>query len=348
MKTRMLLVLFLSLSTLVNAQYLRENESALVYHMPYTWVELTIDYQEVTCTVGPFYQYAGRYLGTKDVVTDATTTYAITEARFSTFATADTERFCTLQVGEKGQQAYCSLTEDGRLLGVNVTSSLTTHRELSVATPEADKPHKVKAQGILPLLEEQMIASTTSKMAEGAARLIYRIRETRLNILAGDVDHVPADGEAMQQVLKELRKQENELTALFVGTRTVTKHQTKYIIDPAKVDLTSVLFRFSQHTGPVASDDLSGEPYTLTIKKSVPHHVPGYVADPDPKKKGITVYYNTPGNATLTLTSKGNVIATEQCSVAQWGVLSPLHLTYMPDAQIHFCPTTGVILSIEK
>ena len=44
--------------------------------------------------------------------------------------------------------------------------------------------------------EELLMAGSTAKQAEVAAKQIYRIRESRMNILTGDADNLPPDGEA--------------------------------------------------------------------------------------------------------------------------------------------------------
>ena len=118
----------------------------------------------------------------------------------------------------------------------------------------------------MPLLEEQFMAGSTAKMAEGAAKMIYRIRETRLNILAGDVEHAPADGDAMRLVLDQLAEQEQRLVELFVGKSEVEHLTHTFIYTPTQSIEREVICRLSQHSGVVGKDDLSGEPIYLTLK----------------------------------------------------------------------------------
>ena len=56
--------------------------------------------------------------------------------------------------------------------------------------------------------EELLMAGSTAKQAEVAAKQIYRIRESRLNILTGEADNLPPDGEAMKLVIQQLEEQE--------------------------------------------------------------------------------------------------------------------------------------------
>lgn len=47
------------------------------------------------------------------------------------------------------------------------------------------------------------MAGSTARQAEVAAKQIYRIRESRLNILTGEADNLPPDGEAMKLVIQQ-------------------------------------------------------------------------------------------------------------------------------------------------
>ncbi len=329
-----------------------EDEAAIVYYMPYTWVTLTVEYTQTVATTGPFMQYAERYLGTKDIVTENSTTYTLTNAYFTPQTTADVNRMYSIPMnGRDKSMCYVSLTEDGRLAGIGASllspcTESRSHSVTEVVNGGRDAINGVPT--VMPLLEEQMMANSIAKMAEGAARQIYRIRETRLNILGGDVEHVPADGDAMRQTLAELDKQEQALTALFVGTKQTKVCQTAhYTIDPAEQE-DGILFRFSQFAGPVAANDLSGEPYVLNIRCTAQQYAQKVQEEEGKKKSTVPViFYNIPGSATLAITHSGKTIAETSLPVAQLGISVPLDLTGMRGATVHFNPTTGMIQSIE-
>ena len=117
----------------------------------------------------------------------------------------------------KLKQTSLALSEDGRLLGYNVCDTAQGNEEpLPTTLPSETSLKLLGDEALMPLLEEQFMAGSVAKMAEGAAKQIYRLRETRLNLLAGDMEHVPADGVAMQLVLDELNKQEQALVELFL------------------------------------------------------------------------------------------------------------------------------------
>lgn len=119
------------------------------------------------------------------------------------------------------------------------------------------------------LSEEVLLAGNTAKKAELVAKQIYRIREARLNLLSGDVEHMPADGRSTELILDELRYQERQLTQLFVGKKHITTMKMTFTCPmtcPMDSDVTDMtILRFSKFTGPTDKDDLSGEPLLLTV-----------------------------------------------------------------------------------
>lgn len=192
------------------------------------------------------------------------------------------------------------------------------------------------------------MASSTAKMAEGAAKQIYRIREMRLNLLAGDVEKYPSDGEALKSVLVEMDKREEELTALFIGRRNVTHHvhHVTYIPSATGKKEEGILFRFSKYYGIVANDDLSGEPVKVQISKSA-HKL--FTPEKSSKQSAPTLYYNLPGSGEMKVIYGEQVLVEHPVEVAQWGVSIPLNSALLNGAtKIQFNPLTGNIISIEK
>ncbi len=338
--------LLLCITTAVAAQpAIDENESAIIYYMPFTWVDIDIQYQQITTEAGPFVQYAERYLGTKDIITENAITYVLTDVDIRTHTTADTQRAYKVPLTGKGVKApLITLNKQGILQAINLQEQMPDASEKKVAP--AQRTPNAAPRTCMPLLEEQMMANSIAKMAEGAARQIYRIRETRLNILAGDVEHTPADGEAMKLVLQELDAQEQALTALFVGTKTIkTLHKT-YLLNPEKLT-NSTLFRFSQFAGPVAADDLSGEPYQIDVQKSVQHYTA--TEEQVPSKYPTYIFYNLPGSTTIQLLHNEDILIEKTIPVAQFGISIPLNQqSGLKDSQIIFDTQTGSILSITK
>lgn len=333
----------------MQALVLPEEEPVLVYRMPLTQVEVTVSYDEISTEVGQFYQYSERFLGTKDVITTAERRFVLQGLDVKPKAVADTSRTFVLR-DKNVKLQLISLSPIGTLAGYNISLPAENHGHPRKPKPAADETFiGTETSHLMPLLEEQLMASSTAKMAEGAAKQIYRIREMRLNLLSGEVEKAPADGKALQQMLRELEQREQELTALFVGRRTV-KHHTQILTytpqDASAKNKESVLLRFSKYFGVVAADDLSGEPVIVRMSKSIHQLAPN---DKPSQKAGTSLYYNLPGSGELTITYGDQVLCNKQMEVAQWGVSVPLNsalMLIMP--RITFCPLTGNIIAIEK
>lgn len=347
MKQIFLSIMLVALSLVGMAQVVQENEAAVVYYMPKTELAIALEYDIVEQEPGAFYQYAERYLDAKDIIRENTTQYILTHVRVSPQTSADEQRVYKVTPERGCNTQLLTLSNDGRLLGYNIGNihehTLENPTDQNYASASAATP-------LMPLLEEHFMAGSVAKMAEGAAKQIYRIRETRLNLLAGDMEHVPADGMAMQLTLDELQKQEQALVDLFVGT-TTKRHVTHTITYLPKQSVEQeIICRFSQHAGVVETDDLSGEPIYITINAS---RLSLRSAIETGEKIGTPsqIYYNLPGSANIRLQYKDQTIHQCHYPIAQFGVAIPLSKELFSGKErttIHFNPETGNVWSIEN
>ena len=336
----------------MQALTLPEEEPVLVYYMPLTQLKVTVEYDEVVTEVGQFYQYSERYLGTKDVITKAERQFVLQGVKVTPSAIADPAREYVLS-DKSAKLQLLSLTPFGTLAGYNMEpkdegrKSKVESRKSKVESKSETKIG-TETTSLMPLLEEQLMASSTAKMAEGAAKQIYRIREMRLNIIGGDVEKYPADGEALKLVLAELNKREKELTALFVGRRILTHHVKELTYTPKTEGKKEegILFRFSKYYGVVATDDLSGEPIHIAISKTVHQLQPN---EKPSQKPGTSIYYNLPSRSEMAITYGEQELVREYVDIAQWGVSVPVNAALLNGTtKIQFNPLTGNIVSIDK
>ena len=337
-----LLVAALVMMALPARAQVAENESGIVYFMPYTEICIDVEYEEITLTKGPFYQYSERYLATKNIITENGVKYQIRSINLRTKTSADRSRSYVFDPGKK----QVSLTREGLLLAIGdelPQAEKTTGKKKENASEITSKKSEIE-NPFAGLLEEQLLASSISKMAEGVAKQIYQIREARINWLTGEVDHMPADGKSLEMILKQLDRQEKQLTSLFLGKETrKTLHKT-ISIDPKEMK-DEVVFRFSESQGIVEADDLSGEPYYMTsvVTKSA------YNAEKNKKKSTESpVFYNLPGSISLTLTDGKRCLMEKTFAVGQFGISVALPSATFKEAEtILFCPKSGALLSIE-
>lgn len=196
----------------------------------------TIVYNQIQTTPGELYQYSERYLGTQNVIVNNATSY--------------------------------------QLLNVSITDNKTKQENASKLQTYTNAQTTVVPP--LPLPEDALMATNIAKKAEAVAKQIYFLREIRINTLAGETTHAPADGKAMKLILDNLDKQEEALTAMFVGqTTTNTFSKTIYAsINPDTLYQEITLARFAPNKG-IITDTLSneGQPILLTIQREM-HSVP--------------------------------------------------------------------------
>ncbi len=350
MKRISIFAVIMCLACVLQAQIVQDNEAVMVYYMPETQLEFDIEYVEETFEPGPFCHFAEKYLGA-EAIQETHTQYKLIGISNRIHTVADYSRAYKV-VPEKGlSMQLLSLTDKGLLYGYNVEQP-ESKKPIQKAEPKHSKqPTYSSMESVMPLLEEQIMAPSLQQKADGAAKQIYRIRETRMYLLSGEIEHAPADGKAMERVLRELDKQENQLVELFVGKHTTKYHHKHITYIPIKSEEKALLY-FSEENGVTAEEDVTAYPLMLTVsaRKQVLSAGNGQVVDK--KTPALSqLYYNLPGSASFSITYRGEIFAERTISVAQFGIAVPLARDLFTGTQrphIRFNTKTGNILSIEQ
>lgn len=346
MKKSILFGVLFAIASVLNAQTVYDNELALIYYMPQTQLCFDVEYEEEILHKGIFADYAQQYLGTADIIQADAHLYHIISVRPHTKAVADYTRAYKV-VAENGiESQLLNLTPFGTLAGYNLPTQAPKHM------PEARKcaPKKPALEGpkVMPLFEEHLNGKSIAQQAQGAAKLIYRIRENRMYLISGEVDHVPADGQAMKLVLDELDKQEKQLVDLFLGTREVIKHHKVLSYTPAKTEEVEIAY-FSETEGFTTSGN--GEPIVLNITARRQTKGNSRVEADKKAPSPSQIFYNLPGSAIYKVLYLDEILVEKQAEIAQFGVAIPLARTLFTRGElphIHFDIKTGGIKSIEK
>lgn len=311
----------------------------VTYYLPKAEVAIEITYEEQTLTQGPFYQYADHFLGAKDIVTESGTRYSIEKVSIKTRSVANTATAYHFDLTKAAQ--HFVLSKDGVLKGLNIEAEEA--KEAPKDKTKTDKPSSEVAD-VMPLMEEQIMAGSLAKLAEGTAKQIFRIREARMNLLSGEVEAAPADGKSMELVLKEMRKQEKALTALFVGKKESRLRKAVIYVKADELVENKLAFRFSALQGVVDADDMSGEPYYFSLQEV---NIPTAPAA-DPKAPTSGLFYTVPATLHATVTDGLHTLADKNVAIPQLG-----YVTRLSDAALKGAPKVrlgkeGQLLSIEK
>lgn len=329
---------------LASAQTVTKGQSALVYSLPKTELTFHVSMELVSETPGIFYPYSERFLATTDVIKAEKKYYQLKNITFDTAIVPDAERTFTIIPSKKSLANQITVNDDGMLCGINAAPSKVTKE---IRREIIEKKETAPASKLLPLSEEYMLAGSVAKMAEGAAKQIYRIRENRMDLLAGDVDNMPADGASMKAMIAEMEQQENALTELFTGKTTVETVRKSITYSPDAAVSDKVIFRFSSFQGLVSGEDLSGAPYYLTIRFDPIKTV----ADEKKKskKEEVEVFTVLPVSALVKLDDGEKTFFEQQVTLPQLGILLPIPLETMDKySKAYVSPETGRLLSVEQ
>ena len=349
MKTFLLMLLTVTLANL-NDKYHNPNESAIVYYSPETSIVLDFAYTEEKQEVGPFALFAEELLGIKDAVMENSTTYIMKDVHIQTRTGVDLSRAHKV-VAEKGMLTQLlNINERGILIGYNLPQQI--QKPKNNGTKE-DVKYGTNMTSIIPYSEDILEVKSVAGQAKAVAKQIFRIRESRMYLLGGEVEHAPADGVAMKLVLEDLDKYEKQLIELFVGKKTTNTLHKQVLFCPRGDDLKqwSKDLYFSEENGFTAEDNIDAQ--KIEIRAEFQHQLT-QERDAKKNKKGVElsqIMYNLPGNAEIIVTYKDEIFGKRMVPIAQFGIDIPLPRDLFTGSElpvIVFSEKTGNILSISK
>ena len=333
--------------TLASAPLSAQSIDGTSYMLPKNGMRFTVKVEKTQYRPGEFAQYAERFMREK-VSQQPTATYRIIGIEMDETAVPDTSKQFKLSVDKKYSIDKVSLTHDGLLLAINTEGTQPT-LPVHVFKP-APKPAPLDPSAFM--TEDILSAGSTAKQAELTAKEIYDIRDSRNALSRGDADNLPKDGAQLKLMYENMNRQETALAQLFEGVTVKDTTWTQLSFIPAKEGRT-VLFRFSKYYGLVSSDDLSGEPYFITITDE--HTAKDPMADAVEKKKedknDIGLRSALPSKIKAVLTTGGRTVATYEMNAAQFGFVQSLSgdlFGKKQSAQIVFDPLTGSVRSIKN
>jgi hypothetical protein len=323
----------------------KSNDYGITYSLPKTKLIIQAEVFKTVCKAGPYFRYAEKYLGIKEPVAEDKTSYRLGKISLINKGVPDAENTYIVEFRPGTVAPYAYLTEDGLLCSINA--------EYEPPAEAGGAPVSVMAEGgaKAPVFtEELLMAGSTAKQAEVAAKLIYRIRDSRLNILTGETDNLPPDGEAMKLVIRQLEEQEKALTDLFAGTCSQEISYYDVSLVPYEDMEKEVLFRFSEALGITDADDLSGAPVyiSLTAIDREASLTPKEAEKKEKQMKGLI--YNVPGKAGVEIEMNRKSLYKGETQVVQFGrrenLVPAVFENKKTPVKIFFYPETGAIRQI--
>ncbi len=341
----------------------------IYYSLPKTAVTVEVTVDKIYKVKGPYFDYANKYLGLSNVISENSTTYNLDNIKLSSYTIPDPNQLYFVEVPngcKKKNDVFLQLSESGIISGVNdfnemkpvsgtVSSSVETQEDLS--DPSAQMfinsnlaesfdtiIEKVNLDTITiekKVLKKIMIEKTIEQKAKEAADYIMRVKESKFNLLSG-YSEVNYSKESIEYMNDQMDKQEQEYLNLFTGI--TVKHKLKYYFTyvPSDIEneISTQLFRFSPKQGVVDTSSFYGDNVIMQI---IPFGSTSQLESfnkvkQDPKKKTHGFYYRIPEYAKVSIILNNKVKEESNILIDQFGVVSELpankkmKATYYPNS----------------
>lgn len=328
----------------------KANEYALVYSLPLTSLDITVETVHTRSVPGEFHNYARRHLAINNALTEASTTVDIKSVTITPKGIPDSDNRWAVQF-KSGSTAFMILTPDGVPLALN-TDEVAEAEKPEIPVAQKAEPLIFETEAARQAMTQDMIrSSSTSKRAELAAQRIFELRDTRSELLSGQADNPPADGQAMKLVLDNLAAQEDALTAMFAGARqSWTDVQTISVVPDSTGTTEQVIARISPFDGILEPDNLAGAPLTVKVEIIERGELPTNEKGEAKKFPKGGFAYNIPGAAKVSIIFNGKRIASERVALAQGGVTFGLDPALFTDkkapSKLLLDPATGSVVEL--
>lgn len=334
------ILLFVSAVTLFSSIICAQQENTR-YLLPRTAIDIYVTVEKTTYKPGDFCEYSERFFKNKGTKCNKHTEYALKGIRFNPVGIPDTTKVFSLNTAKTNINDV-RLSDYGMLLAINDEPTIVKEFDTFKAQPAKKLPNPQDF-----LTQDILATGNRIKMAELIAEEIYDIRDSRNQITRGQADYMPKDGKQLELMLKKMDIQEQALLSLFEGTTIKDTTEIVFRCIPEGEINDYLVFRFSKHYGITDADDLSGEPYYLSIKDL--HTVPTNNIDEKTAKRTV-IYANLPGKIEISMKNRNKELAKFVLYAAQYGTLNPLTndlFNKKVTTSIVLNPITGSLESIE-
>jgi hypothetical protein len=339
MKRLVFMFLFLS-SIQVFAQRVTKEipENSLVYALPKTSIEISVEIIKDKYIPGPYVRYAGEQLSIEGVSTREETNYRIGTITMKPIVEADYEYMYALPAVEKSvlNVSFLALSSEGLVFTLNdpqenivdFNSSLLKNYQLypdrlpssPLATQKEFLMERIKTDsGFISIPFQQSIVEKKDIFvrAEEAAKFLFNLRQRRFELITGDVDNA-FSGSSLKDALKEINRLEKEYLSLFIGKHFVESRIYNFYISPEKnMEKKSYpVFYFSESDGALSESTRTSTAVSLNI---IPSGKINYVEGIKNKTRTGNLYYRIPETVTVQLLYGSKEVCSGKMQIYQMG-----------------------------
>ena len=374
--------LFVNVENINEVRTVKNNP--IVYSLPKTVVSVKVTAVNEIHVKGPYANYAHKYLGTDDVISENSSTWYIGDVDISSFPIKDSSRTfvvesnypCKITFTPEGfiesvntvtdyvaNSSYYNQIQninhvDNNINAVNDFNGLNVNRYETVFDTVL---HVVDADSIfqaVPTNNKQIIRKSLDEQAQELANQIYVLRDDRNALLVGEADakSMPT-GDALKYMIEQLNKLEESYMSMFLGKKIQIKKVYQFQYVPENINhYQTILFKFSPEYGVQQKSSLRGAPVNIDVTNLKENSVEYQFAENQanmmrknkvsPRPNGFA--YLTPANAMVKLLQSNNVIAQKIININQMGLVRYLPSTLMEnsDFKAEYYPETGTLKSV--
>jgi hypothetical protein len=350
------------------------DKQGFFYALPQTFIKVEIEVQKTEYKAGPYAEYASKYLGITDVITNDYSEYAIIGAKLSAVPVPDPDHlyFVTIsdRISRDGKTVLFMMTESGLAIDMLGTLQEKTGKTLSTLnidySDEARDIFRYYASANLVeqfdtvlrkvvvdtatmekvFLDRRLVEKKGEQKAAEAASEINRIRTARYNVITG-FHEVAWEAGAIAYMDEQLKKLENEYLSLFLGIAQRMTFSYTFHVSPESDDTKKLLpvFVFSERSGVKDPSASGGNKIGLKIEKTSDYGSirSGVRKRNEASRDSQGFYYRMPVVSKVTLEINNDLKVEGLFPISQFG-----EVTYLPPnvTTVQFHESTGAIRTI--
>ncbi|WP_329903814.1 DUF4831 family protein [Porphyromonas pogonae] len=323
----------------------QNNDYGVVYSLPRTQLLVEAKIEKETYDPGPLADYAYKYL-TINASNRRAVHYRLKSIKVLSKGVKDDKNQFIVRFDKKTVAPFVNLTDQGIIYSIN------GDKQNDAPTPQAQSENnELVTPPSLP--QEYNLAGSQSKQAEIAAGYLFHVRESTMNIVTGDVESMPKDGQSMKLVLGKLKSEEMGTLRLFCGDTIRETITYKTEVEPEENIQDKVIFRFSPLLGAVAANDLGGAPvyFSMSVVERAPEMTEKEMRKHEKSLDGVV--YNLPGSAKIIVKYEGKTYFDAKLPITQLGMQQSLTRKMFNDRgdtapKVYFDVNTGAISEIKQ
>lgn len=329
----------------------KDSEAKYLYALPQSVLKVELTVREERSVPGPYWEYAERYLGLKEVVKKNSSRWSIWDVAVDVHSEMDPRHFYSLNVLEgnfDGSSLSPYLNQGTVLLGTETIHETvkgnglqSTHKanyiryeDLGVSNNFEERTETMYKTIVtdtafvqVPVQRTVVEQKSSSTKAREAADFLLELRTRRFEMLTGEYEVYP-DGEAMGASIHKLDQMEASYLSLFTG-KTITKimKRTWFIVpETGTKSSTYPLDKFSEQLGFIPGGLMEGKALDVVISpQGLTQSAGDYFSIATVPENALI--YRIPDVAELKIMLGEEALATHRISLYQSGHLTtgPIH-----------------------